>query len=80
MGPSPSPTRRRITARQILAGLLVVAALIFVAENTGRTTIRFIGPKTHTPLWLALGAAFLVGLVAGLLLAWRRRREEQEPR
>ncbi|MDP8960958.1 MAG: hypothetical protein M3N32_05000 [Actinomycetota bacterium] len=50
-----------------MAFLLV--AVIFILQNRSSTTIRFIGPEVTTPLWVALLLSFILGLLAGGLLA-----------
>ena len=70
----PSPLRR-LGPRGILALILAVLVVIFVAENTRRVRIRFIaGPEVKAPVWLALLIAAVVGALAGLLLQHLRNR------
>ena len=59
---------------RLVAGAVLLAALVvFCAENTSRTRIRFLIPRLTTPLWIALLAATLVGAAAGFLLGRHRR-------
>jgi uncharacterized integral membrane protein len=50
-----------------------ILALVFIAENTAKTDIRFIVPKVQSPLWVALTVTFVVGAVAGWFAARSRR-------
>ena len=50
--------------------------VVFVFENTQRTRIRFLIPRVTAPLWVALFASTLVGVVAGLLLG--RSRDDRK--
>ena len=47
--------------------------MIFILQNRRRTTLRFLIPELMTPLWVALFASVLIGLIAGVLLAYRRK-------
>ena len=64
--------RRRPSPRVVAGVLLLVLLAVFVAQNTGRTRIRFILPAVEAPLWIALFFATAVGVIVGLLLAQRR--------
>jgi len=66
------PNRRLVTRRDGIALLLVILAVIFILENRGSTTIRFLIPEVSAPLWPALLAASLLGVVLGVALAARR--------
>ncbi len=56
------------TRRQTIGILLLVLAVVFVLENRRSTTIRFLIPQVTAPLWVALFASLMVGVVAGGLL------------
>ena len=67
------PPQRSFFARHLVALILLVLAVIFLVENTRRVRIRVIGPEVKMPLWLALAATLVAGMLI-LLLAQRRRR------
>lgn len=74
--PQEPSVRNRIGPRGILAIVLGILTIIFVAENTARVKIRFIaGPQVKTQVWLALVIAAVVGALAGYLLQFLRRRD-----
>jgi hypothetical protein len=50
-----------------------VLAVVFAAENTRRTRIRFIVPIVTTWVWLALLVALALGFAAGALFVSRRK-------
>jgi uncharacterized integral membrane protein len=53
----------------ILALIIVAAVVVFVLQNTERINIKFLSWKqTHVKTAVALGAAAIGGLVAGLFL------------
>jgi uncharacterized integral membrane protein len=69
------PSKRsgvRFTPRQIIAIVLVAAALIFVFQNREETRIQFINATFQAPLWTALLIMLIIGFVVGWFL--RRRR------
>jgi uncharacterized integral membrane protein len=53
--------------------VVLVLAIVFAAENTRRTRIRFIVPIVTTWVWLALLVALVLGFAAGALFVHRRR-------
>ena len=66
-----------IPPRVVVAGVLVVLAIIFIAENHQKVRIRLIGPVVEMRLWLALTILFVVGGICGYLLARRRAKRGQ---
>ncbi|WP_236077661.1 DUF1049 domain-containing protein [Rhodococcus sp. P1Y] len=52
--------------------MLVILAVVFIAENRYRTTIELFWLKITSPLWLILLVLFAVGFAAGRLSARRR--------
>jgi uncharacterized integral membrane protein len=64
---------RTLTPRMIGTIVAVILALVFIAENTAKTDIRFIIPKVQAPLWVALLVTFVCGAAAGWFAARSRR-------
>lgn len=52
--------------------VLVILAVVFIAENRYRTTIELFWLKITSPLWLILLVLFAVGFAAGRLSGRRR--------
>jgi uncharacterized integral membrane protein len=82
-GQSPSPPpepahtpSRRITGREVVVGVLAVLVIVFVAENTHKVGIRFIGPKVSTPIFVALLVTLAIGIAIGWLLGRRGKQRE----
>ncbi|WP_227978973.1 hypothetical protein [Nocardia spumae] len=73
-----APQKRSLLARvsptQWVALVLIVLAIIFVAENRGRVSIEFLLIDITSPMWLVLLATFVVGWIAGVLTVRRRNR------
>ena len=66
------PNLRLVSARDAAALLLVILAVVFILENRGNATIRVLIPVINAPLWTALLACVLLGVVLGVALAVRR--------
>jgi uncharacterized integral membrane protein len=75
---------RSVRARSIsptLVGLIVIGAvaLIFVLQNSRKTTVRFLFFDPTTRVWTAILVAMALGVVLDrLFLAWWRRRRRED--
>ena len=70
-----APSRRRSAAirpGQMLAGALIVLAVVFIVQNRERVRINLFTVDVFAPVWLVLTVTVLVGVVIGRLL--RRKR------
>ncbi len=47
-----------LAARNVLAALLLVIAIVFVLQNRAETSVSFIVTDVRAPLWIALMATF----------------------
>ena len=63
----------RISARQWVAIVLAVLAVIFVVQNHHRVDINILTVTISSPMWLVLLIMFLVGWIVGLLTRRSRR-------
>ena len=59
-----------LTASNWLAIVLVIVAATFILQNRDRVTIDVFHVAIQLPLWLSLGAMFVVGWLSGRF--WRR--------
>ena len=50
-----------LTRRRIIAGIIAVAALLFIFQNTGRGTFHFLTFNITAPRWLWLLGVFAAG-------------------
>jgi len=64
----------RPTPRQVSGAILLILAIVFIVENTGKVGVRIIIPKVHVPLFVALLIAALLGSLGTLLVQWHRGR------
>jgi uncharacterized integral membrane protein len=59
----------------IIAGLIALALLAFVLQNTESVTLHWLFWSFSWPLWLLLVVTIVLSLVAGqIMLMWRRHR------
>ncbi|MFC7221473.1 hypothetical protein ACFQLX_25390 [Streptomyces polyrhachis] len=61
-----------LTPARGIAIVLGILAVVFIFENTTSTRIRVIIPVVNTPLWLALLAVGLIGVIVGWSMRSRR--------
>lgn len=64
---------RKVSLRQIIGVLLLIAFVVFLVENTQRVTVRLLVPEVKTSLAIALLIAGLLGALGLLLLQHRRK-------
>ena len=60
--------------QQWLGLLLVVVAIVFIAQNRNDVTIWLLWASVSAPLWLVLTVVALIGVAAGYLFGRRNRR------
>ena len=86
--PRRDPLRSSATSRLWVSVVALVVLLlllvIFIAQNTGRVEITFLGWSGHPPLAVALLASAVAGLaiavIAGTLRLWQlHRRVKRKP-
>lgn len=70
---TPAPARRQWSPRTITGLVLAGLALVFVVENRDVLAIRVLVPVVTMPVWTALAAMLLVGIVIGFLVRRPRR-------
>jgi uncharacterized integral membrane protein len=66
--------RDLLTTRNIIAGLLVILALLFIFQNTGTGHFHFLFFNLSAPRWLWLLCVFAAGFGAGILFARHRAK------
>ncbi|MFE3102417.1 hypothetical protein ACFROC_09650 [Nocardia tengchongensis] len=69
--PSKPSALARISAKQWVAIILTVLAVLFILENRHKVDIEFLLITIRSPMWLILLVTFAVGWLVGLLT--RRR-------
>ncbi|MET9409190.1 LapA family protein [Streptomyces sp. NPDC002935] len=74
-GPSTVTVKGRDVRLRTIGGSVLAALTIwFIAANTGSVTIRLWIPEVTLPLWIVLTVTLIVGILLGLVIAYRRGR------
>lgn len=58
-------------------GVLVVLALVFIFQNTAKVSVEFLAWSFGLQMWIMLLVIFIVGILAGLFIGWRRERAKR---
>lgn len=71
---APSSGRRLppVSPRQVIAVLVALLVVVFVAQNRDGTSIEILSIDVSAPLWLILTVMVLLGAVIGSLMTRRR--------
>ena len=68
--------QRRFGPRQIIALVVLVLLVVFVAINTQKVKVHFLVATVHAPLYEVLAAMAIVGALIVLLVQFRRRHRD----
>jgi uncharacterized integral membrane protein len=72
----PAKQRWRPTGKQIIAAIIVVAALFFIFQNTKTGHFHFLFFDFNAPVWLWVLVVFCGGVATRLLVASRRAKHK----
>ncbi|MBL5972813.1 MAG: LapA family protein [Candidatus Leucobacter sulfamidivorax] len=75
-GSTHEKTGGSFAAKAIIAGILVVLAVIFAILNSGSTTLNLFGLQLTLPGWIWLIALLLIGFIVGSLFPWFSGRKK----
>lgn len=70
----PASESKTVRVRAVIAGILVVVALVFVFQNTSSRRVHFLFWSVSMPTWIWLLIIFAVGVVAGSMFPWLRKK------
>lgn len=68
--------RFRPSGRQIVGGVIAVALLVFIVTNRDNAPVTLLAWTFHIPLWLALAATAILGVLVGMGLGARRTKRK----
>jgi uncharacterized integral membrane protein len=68
--------RWRPTGKQIIGAIIVIAALLFIFQNTHTGDFRFLWFDFKAPVWFWMLIVFAGGVATGLLFAGRRAKHK----
>jgi lipopolysaccharide assembly LapA-like protein len=77
--PTDSWTDLLKSPRIIVTIILVVLALVFILENSGKSDVRVLFWTVDWPLWLWTLLLFAGGFVVGSMFPWFHRRATPGP-
>ena len=81
-GSSQPGPRRGGNGRQYIKfgfiGIIVALALVFIFQNTQKVALKFLWIDFRAQLWIMLLILFVVGVLAGLFMGWRRARRRRK--
>ena len=63
-----------VTPKQVVAGVIGLALVVFVLQNTDSTSITLLVFDVTFPLWLVLAATIALSVGVGYVLGSRRRK------
>ncbi|TQJ56701.1 LapA family protein [Streptomyces sp. NBC_00080] len=63
-----------LTPGRIVVLALAVLTLVFIFQNTGTVKIRLLIPEVTVPLWTALLAMWVIGVLCGASFSYFRKR------
>jgi uncharacterized integral membrane protein len=65
---------RTVRVRTVVAAVLVILALVFIVQNTSSRRVHFLFWSMSLPTWIWLLVIFIVGMVAGSVFPWLRKK------
>ena len=77
--PSHDQEKTRVPVWLIVVGVLVVAAVIFVLQNTETIKMEFLMFDQDLPLWVRLVIFFVLGFLVAEVWGYMRRRSRRTP-
>lgn len=84
MNPNDDPGRpivrsKDVNVRLIAFAVVVILAVVFVAQNRSRVKLHFLFFDPYWRVWVAMAVSFVLGVLADRLFgAWWRRRNRSE--
>lgn len=66
--------KKPFPVRWVVAGVLILLALIFIFQNTGTSRVSFLLWGIQAPAWVWLAIIFLTGVVIGSIFPWFKGR------
>ncbi len=66
--------RGRVDGKLVVGGILAVALLVAIVQNTGDTPVKFLFWEVRAPLWIVLLVTAGVAILIWELISARRKR------
>ena len=71
-----SAAQKKSPVKFIIAGIILILALIFIFSNTSEATLYFFGFKFIAPGWVWFLALLAAGVVIGSIFPWFRKKKK----
>lgn len=68
----------RQSAWLVIAGIIVIAVAIFIAQNAEDVPIEFLFFEGSVPLWLIIVTTLVLGAILGQVFFYLRRRKKRK--
>jgi uncharacterized integral membrane protein len=76
VGSGTQKARRRVSAKLVPVGVLVVLALILIVQNTRSSDLRLLFWTVSAPKWIMLVVVLAAGIVIGSAFPWLRPKKK----
>jgi uncharacterized integral membrane protein len=77
--PATAAKRSGLLSPKLIGAVLITAAAVwFILANTAKAHIRLWIPTVTAPMWLVLLITFVGGLVTGILMQRRTKKQQQQ--
>jgi uncharacterized integral membrane protein len=77
--PGTAAKRSGLLSPKLIGAVLIIAAAVwFILANTAKAHIRLWIPTVTAPMWLVLLVTFVGGLVTGILMQRRTKKQQQQ--
>ena len=77
--PATAAKRSGLLSPKLIGAVLITAAAVwFILANTAKAHIRLWIPTVTAPMWLVLLITFVGGLVTGILMQRRTKKQRQQ--
>ena len=71
-----SASNRRV-AGLVLAGVIVIAAVVFILQNTEEAPVQFLFFSREVPVYIVIVISMVLGALLTLIALWLRRRSKR---
>ena len=73
---SDQPQKKRVSAKLIIALILLALALVFAFQNTGTRPVNFLWWTVSLPAWIWFVIILVIGVIVGSLFPWFRPKRK----
>ena len=74
----PMKSNMQVTPRMIIAGVSLIIAVIFIAQNTDEVAMEFLWFDVAWPLWAVMTVMLLMGALIGQGIVYARARNKRK--